>query len=437
MIEILQTWLAGHGLTEFQALWLGRLIAVIFVALVSCLVNFITKRIILTVVHGVVRRTKTDWDDALVERRVFTKLSHLAPAFVIRALAPVALEGSDRLIGFVGRAADVYMLMIGIFIVGSFLDAVADVYRKFAISNQIPITTYVQVVKMIVTVGGLILALSIIIDRSPWVFLSGIGALTAVLLLVFKDTILGFVAGIQMVAHDMVRPGDWIEMPKYGADGDVIEITLNTVKIRNFDKTITTVPTYALISDSFKNWRGMSESGGRRIKRSIYLDVTSICFCSPEMVEQFSKMQVLGDYVARKEKELAEHNLKHDIDESVLVNGRRMTNVGTFRAYLVAYLRRHPKIHQDLTFLVRQLAPTEKGLPIEIYVFTSDQRWARYEEIQADIFDHIYAVLPQFDLRPFQNPTGGDIERGVSSVAGKPSGESAGGPSPRTVARKP
>ena len=426
MIEILQTWLAGHGLTEIQALWLSRLIAVIFVALVSCLANFIAKRIILTVVHGIVRRTKTDWDDALVERRVFTKLSHLAPAFVIRALVPVALEGSDRLIGFVGRAADVYMLMIGIFIVGSFLDAVADVYRKFAISNRIPITTYVQVVKIIVTVGGLILALSIIIDRSPWVFLSGIGALTAVLLLVFKDTILGFVAGIQMVAHDMVRPGDWIEMPKYGADGDVIEITLNTVKIRNFDKTITTVPTCALISDSFKNWRGMSESGGRRIKRSIYLDVTSICFCSPEMVERFSKMQVLGDYVAQKEKELAEHNLKHDIDESVLVNGRRMTNVGTFRAYLVAYLRRHPKIHQDLTFLVRQLAPTEKGLPIEIYVFTSDQRWAHYEDIQADIFDHIYAVLPQFDLRPFQNPTGGDIERGVSSVAGKRSGGSEG-----------
>ncbi len=426
MIEILQTWLAGHGLTEFQALWLGRLIAVILVVLVSYLANFIAKRIILTVVHGIVRRTKSDWDDALVERRVFTKLSHLAPAFVICALAPVALEGSDRLTGFVGRAADVYMLMIGIFIVGSFLDAVADVYRKFAISNRIPITTYVQVVKIIVTVGGLILALSIIIDRSPWVFLSGIGALTAVLLLVFKDTILGFVAGIQMVAHDMVRPGDWIEMPKYGADGDVIEITLNTVKIRNFDKTITTVPTYALISDSFKNWRGMSESGGRRIKRSIYLDVTSICFCSPEMVERFSKMQVLGDYVARKEKELEEHNLKHDIDESVLVNGRRMTNVGTFRAYLVEYLRRHPKIHQDLTFLVRQLAPTEKGLPIEIYVFTSDQRWVQYEEIQADIFDHIYAVLPQFELRPFQNPTGGDIERGVSSVAGRPSGESAG-----------
>ena len=417
MIEAFQTWLVGHGVTETQAVVVSRIVAVLFVALVSYLANFIVKRIILTVVHTIVRRTKTDWDDALVERKVFTKLSHLAPAMVIRALAPVALAGSDRLIAFTGRATDVYMLMIGILIVASFLDAVTDVYRQFAIAKRIPIKNYVQVIKILVTVGGLILSLSIIIDRSPWVFISGIGALTAVLLLIFKDTILGFVAGIQLVAHDMVRPGDWIEMPKYGADGDVVEITLNTVKIQNFDKTITTVPTYALISDSFKNWRGMSESGGRRIKRSIFLDVNSIRFCTAEMVERFSKMQVLGDYVARKKKELEEHNLKHDIDESVLVNGRRMTNVGTFRAYLVEYLRRHPKIHQDLTFLVRQLAPTDRGLPIEVYVFSSDQRWVQYEAIQADIFDHMYAVLPQFDLRPFQNPSGSDIERGMRSVA--------------------
>ena len=426
MIETLQTWLAGHGLTPMQAVWLNRLIAVVFTALVAYLANFIAKRIILTIVHGIVRRTKTDWDDALVARKVFTKLSHLAPALVIRALAPVVLAGSDRLIGFAGRAADVYMLMIGIVIIGSFLDAVTDVYQQFPISKRIPIKTYVQVVKMVVTVGGLILALSIIIDRSPLVFLSGIGALTAVLLLVFKDTILGFVTGIQLVAHDMVRPGDWIEMPKYGADGDVIEITLNTVKVCNFDKTVTTVPTYALISDSFKNWRGMAESGGRRIKRSIYLDVTSIHFCSPEMVERFAKMHVLGDYVAQKEKELKEYNVEHGIDDSLLVNGRRMTNIGTFRAYLVEYLRRHPKIHQEMTFLVRQLAPTEKGLPIEVYVFCKDQRWVQYEGIQADIFDHIYAVLPQFYLRPFQNPTGSDIERGVSSVAGKRPGGSDG-----------
>jgi miniconductance mechanosensitive channel len=243
-----------------------------------------------------------------------------------------------------------------------------------------------------------------------------LGAMTAVLLLVFKDTILGFIAGIQLVANDMVRPGDWIEMPKYGADGDVIEITLNTVKICNFDKTITTIPTYSLISDSFKNWRGMSDSGGRRIKRSIFIDVSSIRFCSPEMIERFAGVEHIKDYVAEKQGQLAEYNRTHEVDESLPLNGRRMTNVGTFRAYLEAYLRRHPKIHNEMTFLVRQLPPTEKGLPIEIYVFSNDQEWVAYEAIQSDIFDHIFASLAVFDLRPFQNPTGHDIVDGVSRL---------------------
>ena len=207
----------------------------------------------------------------------------------------------------------------------------------------------------------------------------------------------------------MVRPGDWIEMAKYGADGDVIEITLNTIKVQNWDKTITTIPTYALISDSFKNWRGMSESGGRRIKRSVYIDVGSIRFCTPEMIEKFSRIQMLNNYIRRKQKELLEYNQTHNIDESVLLNGRRMTNLGTFRAYLVEYLRQHPKIHQELTFLIRHLPPTEKGLPLEIYVFSNDQEWANYEAIQADILDHVFAALPQFGLRPFQNLAGSDI----------------------------
>ena len=419
MVEALQNWLAASALTETQAMAASRLIAVALVALLSYLANAIAKRIILTIVHRIARRTKTDWDDALVDRKVFTKLSHLAPAIVIRALAPVALAGSERLISFAGRATDVYMLIVGILIVNSFLDAVTNVYRKFEISKRIPIKTYVQVVKIVVTIGGLALALSVIIDRSPWIFLSGVGALTAVLLLVFKDTILGFVAGIQLVAHDMVRPDDWIEMPEYGADGDVIEITLNTVKVRNFDKTITTIPTYALISDSFKNWRGMSESGGRRIKRAVHIDVNSIRFCTPEMIERFSKMQVLTDYVAKKTKDLEEHNKTHGIDDSLAINGRRMTNVGTFRAYLEQYLRSHPKIRPDMTFLLRHLDPVDKGLPVEIFVFSNEQRWAQYESIQADIFDHIYAVLPYFGLRPFQRPGGSDIERSVSGAAQK------------------
>ena len=416
MIEEFQNFIAGLGMSEMQAIIVSRGAAILAVALIAYIANFIVKRIIVRVMIGVVRRTKVDWDDPLADRGVFTKLSHLAPALVIWAMAPAVFSGSQILITIAKRATDVYMLIIGIMVINAFLDAINDVYQKFEVSKRVPIRTYTQVIKIGLTVAALIFALSIVMDKEPWVFLSGIGALTAVLLLVFKDTLLGFVASIQLVAHGMVRPGDWIEMPKYGADGDVMEITLNTVKVQNFDKTITTIPTYALISDSFKNWRGMSESGGRRIKRSIHIDVNSIQFSTPEMVEKFSKIEVLRDYIERKQQELRDHNEQKGIDESVLVNGRRMTNVGTFRAYLIEYLRRHPKIHNEMTFLVRQLQPTDKGLPIELYVFSNDKRWVQYEDVQADIFDHIFASLPEFGLRPFQSATGHDIAEAAAGL---------------------
>jgi miniconductance mechanosensitive channel len=238
-------------------------------------------------------------------------------------------------------------------------------------------------------------------------------------MLVFKDTILGFVAGIQLAANDMVRPGDWIEMPKYGADGDVIEVALTTVKVRNFDNTITTLPTYALISDSFKNWRGMSEKGGRRIKRPIHIDVTSVRFCTPEMIERFAKIEKLRPYIDSKQAEVDAYNQDNDIDASVLVNGRRMTNLGTFRAYVLSYLRDHPKLHNNMTLMVRQLPPTATGLPLEIYVFTNDVRWVNYEDIQSDIFDHIFATVREFDLRVFQSPTGADVGEGLAQLAGE------------------
>jgi len=232
-------------------------------------------------------------------------------------------------------------------------------------------------------------------------------------MLVFRDTILGLAAGIQLSANKMVQRGDWIEMPSQGADGDVIDVGLTTVKVQNWDKTITTIPTYALISESFKNWRGMDESGGRRIKRSVAIDMTSIRFCDAEMFERFRRIEILSNYLDAKLAEVSDHNTQTAADTSILINGRNLTNVGTFRAYLVAYLRQHSKIHQEMTFLVRQLAPTDKGLPIELYVFSNDQAWARYEDIQADIFDHVLAVLPLFDLRIFQAPTGADL-RAVS-----------------------
>jgi miniconductance mechanosensitive channel len=249
----------------------------------------------------------------------------------------------------------------------------------------------------------------VLFGKNPGFFLGGLGAFTAVIMLIFKDSILGFVAGIQLTRNDMVRIGDWIEMPKYNADGDVIDVSLNTVKVQNWDKTIATIPTYVLMTDSFRNWRGMADSGGRRIKRALYIDMNSIKFCTEQMLDRFARFEFIRDYIDRKRKEVADYNVENHVDDSQLVNGRRLTNVGTFRAYVEAYLRNHPKVHQDMTFLIRQLAPTEHGLPLEIYVFSNDQVWANYEAIQSDIFDHVLAVVPQFDLRVFQTPSGMDL----------------------------
>jgi miniconductance mechanosensitive channel len=412
MIDDLRRWLMGVGLTEAVSGYVIEGAEILGVAVLAFLANVLTKNVILRVVQQVAQRTRTNWDDLMVERRVFHRLAHLAPALVIYAMAPVVLTTAELAV-LSQRGAQVYMLLVGLLVVDALLSSVNDIYAGFEVSRRIPILGYLQVVKIIFSITVAIFALSIIIDKSVIVLFTGLGALTAVILLIFKDSILGLVAGIQLVANDMVRPGDWIEMPKYGADGDVIEITLNTVKVRNWDKTVTTIPTYALISDSFKNWRGMSESGGRRIKRAMPIDITSVKFCGPELIEKLSRIQILRNYIGRKARELTEHNQNSDIDESVLVNGRRMTNLGTFRAYLVAYLRAHPKIHQDMTFLVRQLPPSDKGLPLEIYVFSNDQAWANYEAIQADIFDHILASLSEFELRPFQSPTGDDVRNSM------------------------
>jgi len=352
----------------------------------------------------------------LLRRGVFTRFSHIAPALIIWLLAPLLFDELPAVALTARRLAEIYMLAVGFLVGSAFLNAVVDIYRTFEVSQRIPIRGYIQVVKIVLLVAVGVLALSVTMDKSPWVFLTGMGAMTAVLLLIFKDAILGLVAGVQLVANDMVRPGDWIEMPRFGADGDVTEVTLTTVKVRNWDKTITTIPTYALISDSFKNWRGMSESGGRRIKRAVNLDVNSIRFCNDEMLSRLQHIEHLRPYLEGKQAELEEYNREHPSDPASPVNGRRLTNIGTFRAYVVAYLRAHPKIHNEMTFLVRQLAPTPNGLPLEIYVFSNDQEWANYEAIQADIFDHLLAALPEFGLRVFQNPTGADFQALTAST---------------------
>jgi miniconductance mechanosensitive channel len=306
---------------------------------------------------------------------------------------------------------NVLFLLAAMLTVDALLSALLAIYSSSGISKEISITPFVQVLKLALYFVSGILLLSLLLQKTPLYFLSGLGALTAVLMFVFKDILMGFVAGIQLIANKMVAPKDWIEMPKYGADGDVIEITLTTVKVQNFDNTITTIPTYALINESFKNWRNMNLSGGRRIKRYVNIDLSSIKFCDAEMLERFTKIQLITKAIQDRQAEIKVSNEEKNVDESTLVNGRRLTNIGIFRAYVEAYLRQHPQISNQMTFLVRQLSPRENGLPIEIYVFCKETNWNIYEAVQADIFDHILAVVPEFDLRVFQVPSGSDFQK--------------------------
>jgi len=382
------------------------IIASLAVMVLAVLANIITKYLIVAGITRLIEKSSSTRDDVLVRRKVFRRLSHLAPALVVYLLAPMVLGDYPNISRFVIVLSQIYMAATVVLFVDALFNAGLEIYQTYPISKTFPIKSFIQVAKLLLYFLGFITVLSLVLGQSPLAFFAGFGALTAVLMLVFKDPILGFVAGVQLSANRMVALGDWIEMPKFGVDGDIIEIALTTVKIRNFDKTITTIPTQALINESFKNWRGMEETGGRRIKRSIYIDVASIKFCDDDMAQRFSKIQFISDYLAEKNQELAKFNEAANVDASALVNGRRLTNVGTFRAYIEAYLRAHPQISQKLTFLVRQLQPTENGLPIEIYIFTTETDWLIYEAIQADIFDHILAAAPEFDLRIFQNPTG-------------------------------
>ena len=409
MLELLQNWLSGHGISEDLAFYVARGVAVVAVLVTSVVADFVARRYLLSALTFVISKSKSTWDDAILRQHTLNRLAHLAPALVIYVLAPLALDGLDSVIVLVRGALQIYMILILMLVFDALLNSVEDIYQNFRAAREIPIKGFVQVLKLLLYFLAAIFVISILLNKTPIYLLSGIGALAAVLMLVFRDSILGFVAGIQLAANKMVSVGDWIEMPKYGADGDVLEVALTTVKVQNWDKTITTIPTYALISESFKNWQGMSESGGRRIKRSINIDMNSISFCNEEMLGRFEKIQFISAYIETKKNELEDFNKSTEVDNASLATGRRMTNIGTFRAYVKAYLYNHPMINRDMTFLVRQLRPTEHGLPIEVYVFSKDKAWANYEAIQADIFDHILAVVPEFDLRVYQNPTGSDF----------------------------
>ena len=398
MIEYLSPYLPQNPLLHSLAI-LGVL------AVISLLAFYITEKIILTLLTRMFRKTSTDLDDILVNRNVFNRLAYLVPALIFYNFAYAAPQFTV----IIQRASLSLMALSGLLVINAFLSALSDIYEKTKYSERMHIKSYIQITKLIVNILGVVVIVAILIDKNVAWLLSGLGAMTAVLLLIFKDTILSLVASLQISSNDLFKIGDWIEAPQFGADGDVIDIALHAVKIQNWDKTISIIPTHKLIDSAFRNWRGMSESGGRRIKRSLFIDMNSIRLCTEELLEKFTHFELLKDYIEQKTKEVADHNKSNSINTAELINGRRLTNVGTFRAYIEAYLRNNSKIHPEMTFLIRQLEPTARGLPIQIYVFTNDTDWVRYEGIQADIFDHLLAVIPEFRLKIFQSPTGKDF----------------------------
>jgi len=410
-IDWLTGWLIGLGVEETSTMYLKLVILLFILFILSYITNLIVKKILIRSIRLVIKKTKNIWDDSLVENKVFITLSHIAPAIVIYLTAPYIFEDFTGAIPYILRLVNAYISTVLIIVIINFLNTLKYYSENTKLFKDNPLDSYFQLVKIAIYIIGGIIILSFLLNKSPLYFFSALGAMTVVLLLIFKDTIMGFVASIQLSANDMVQIGDWVSMPKYGADGDVIEMNLATIKIQNWDKTITTIPTYAFISESFKNWRGMSESGGRRIKRSLNIKISSIKFCSLEMLERFKKFQLIKDYIEEKSNKIEEYNKENKIDKSYLINGRHLTNIGIFRVYAEAYVKNNPDVNLNMTCMVRQLLPTEKGLPIEIYTFSNRQEWVTYEGIMSDMFDHLIAAVPEFELEVFQNPTGTDFRK--------------------------
>lgn len=365
-----------------------------------------SKIIILKPINSWFRKTKTKLDDIFLQSGFFNRLIYLIPLLILYNLEGIFSQYSI----IIHRILNSIFVLIILICINVLLSAFGDIYNRSRFSRRIHIKGYLQVVKLILFIMGILGIITILTGQSPVYLLSGIGALTAVLMLVFKDTILSFVATIQINSNDLFKIGDWVDAPQFGADGDVVDIALHTVKIQNWDKTITTIPTHKLIDSSFKNWRGMTDSGGRRIKRAIYIDISTIRFWDKELLRRFQQLDLLQDYLESKLKEVDNSNQTVAANLDQIVKGRLFTNIGTFRAYIKAFLKNHSDIHDKMTFLIRQLPPGEKGLPMEIYVFTKDTDWVRYESIQSDIFDHLMAIVSEFDLKVFQNPSGNDFK---------------------------
>ena len=405
-------WLVQIGLSAEWASRLDQFIVAFLILAVAFTADFICRKVLLRIVAHWVGRTKVTWDDIVFDRRVMSRLSRMVAPVIIYLLVPVAFAETDsRWLDFLMRLCYIYILLSFFCFINTFFKAIYQVYSEKDQFRDRPLKGLLQSLQISLWVIGGIVVVGELIGQSPLSLLAGLGASAAVLMLIFKDSIMGFVSGVQLSANDMLKVGDWISMPKYGADGNVIEVTLNTVKVRNWDNTIITIPPYLLVSDSFQNWRGMQESGGRRVKRSINIDMTSVKFCTPEMLEKYRRIQLLKDYIDQTEQVVRQYNEANQIDNEVLVNGRRQTNLGIFRAYLTAYLKSLPTVNTDLKCMVRQLQPTDHGLPMELYFFSSIKDWIPYEGVQADVFDHVLAIIPEFDLRVFQSPSGADFQR--------------------------
>jgi miniconductance mechanosensitive channel len=375
----------------------------VMVLLISALISYwFTQKLLNSYVRKWVKKSSNLWDDALVDHHFFQFVSHIAPAMMLYTLNPILFTSHTAFFIMLEKSAVLYVMFSIAMIIYALLDSVHFTYNRSALSKKAPITGFIQVGKLILVIVFILLVISFLLNKSPLLILSGLGAIAAILLLVFRDTILGFVAGIQIAANRVVNTGDWIEMPKYGADGNVLAIGLTTVKVQNFDHTISTIPTYALISEPLKNWQGMQNSNGRRIKRAIYIDIQSVKFLDEKNLHIVSELRLMKDYLKQKLQELSHYHQDHAVDEQDLLNQRRLTNLGMYRQYMEQYLRQHPDINSNLTLMVRQLEPTEVGIPLEIYCFSKNKDWVAYEGIQADIFDHFLSTLAIFELRAYQ-----------------------------------
>jgi miniconductance mechanosensitive channel len=401
---------------------IAQMVSTTTVGLIIFIVAFIAlllvKRILVNIAHKFAHKTKTEWDDILLKNKFFLWIAHFMPASIIYFSSGFAEPFYPGVVSMAAKIGEVYYMVAIVFTLNAFLSSINEIYNKsFKFANERPIAGFIQLLKIFIYFIAFLTFISIVFDRDLMKLLTGLGAMAAVLMLIFKDSILGFVAGVQISMNNMVKIGDWIEMPTRGADGSVIELSLVTVKVENWDRTISHIPTYALISESFINWKGMEQSGGRRIKRSINIDMNSVKFCNREMLEKFEKFRLIQDYVIKKQEEIDAFNEKLQVPPDQHFNGRKQTNLGVFRKYLEEYLHKHPMVNNDMTFLIRHLQPSDKGIPVEVYVFCKDKRWPVYESIQADIFDHIIAILPEFELKIFQTPSGTDLTSLASLIS--------------------